>query len=115
MEFFTNIKNIFETCGIPIQVLFAIVLVIMATESTKSAAKSLETYLEKKKGKEIKIFDHTKIIFLIFWSLIAVLCLCLSKIIKWNQFPIYTFALIGSGSFLYELIVKKVQKWLEDV
>lgn len=114
MDFFMTIKLFFEEVGIPVELIFALIIVIMITESTKAACKTLESKLEDKYKKEIKIFDHTKIIFLIFWSMIAILCLIACKVITWNQFPIYTFALIGSGSFCYELIVKKVKKWLED-
>ena len=105
------LKNLFNEIGIPYQVLFAISVVVLS----KDACKSLEKYLEEKKGKEIKIFDHTKIIFLIFWSAIACVCLALAKIITWVTFPLYLFAIIGCCSFLYELIIKKVKTWLENV
>lgn len=109
------LKNLFNEIGIPYQVLFAIIVVVFFTEASKDACKSLEKYLEEKKGKEIKIFDHTKIIFLIFWSAIACVCLALAKIITWVTFPLYLFAIIGCCSFLYELIIKKVKTWLKNV
>lgn len=109
------LKNFFVEIGIPYQVLFAIIVVVFITEASKEACKKLEEYLEEKKGKEIKIFDHTKIIFLIFWSAIACVCLALAKIITWATFPLYLFAVIGCCSFLYELILKKVKTWLENV
>ena len=101
------LKNFLIEIGIPYQVYI--------TEASKDACKSLEKYLEEKKGKELKIFDHTKIIFLIFWSAIACVCLALAKIITWVTFPLYLFAIIGCCSFLYELIIKKVKTWLENV
>ena len=109
------LKNFLVEIGIPYQVLFAIIVVVFITEASKDACKSLEKYLEEKKGKEIKIFDHTKIIFLIFWSSIACVCLALAKIISWVTLPLYLFAIIGCCSFLYELILKKVKAWSENV
>lgn len=109
------LKNLFKEIGIPYQVLFAIIVVVFLTEASKDACKSLEKYLEEKKGKEIKIFDHTKIIFLIFWAAIACVCLVLAKIISWETLPLNLFAVIGCCSSLYELIIKKVKTWLENV
>lgn len=109
------LKKLFNEIGIPYQFFFAIIVVVFITEASKDACKSLEKYFEEKKGKEIKIFDHTKIIFLIFWSAIACVCLALARIITWVTFPLYLFAIIGFCSSLYELILKKVKTWLENV
>lgn len=109
------IRNVLIEIGVPYQVVFAVIAVVLVTEVTKEACKKLEEYLEKKKGKEIKIFDHTKIIFLIFWSIVAAVTLVIGKVITWSLCPLYTFALIGCCSFCYELILKKVKKWIEDV
>lgn len=109
------LKNLFNEIGIPYQLLLAIIAVVFITEATKEACKKLEEVLEKKYEKEIKIFDHTKIIFLILWSAVACVCLALAKIITWPTFPLYLFAVIGCCSFLYELILKKVKSWLENV
>lgn len=109
------LKNFFIEIGIPYQVILCMIVVVFATEATKDLFKKLEYYLEEKYQKQIKIFDHTKIIFLIFWSAIACVCLALAQIITWVTFPLYLFAIIGCCSFLYELILKKVKTWLENV
>ena len=110
-----TLQKVFIEIGIPYQVVFAIIAIVFLTEWTKTLAKNVEIYLEEKYKKEIKIFDHTKIIFLIFWSIMANICLVIGKVITWSLMPLYTFALIGVCSFCYELIIKKVQKWLEDI
>lgn len=109
------LKNFFIEIGIPYQVILCMIVVVFATEATKDLFKKLEDYLEEKYQKQIKIFDHTKIIFLILWSVIATVCLAIGNIIAWPTFPLYLFAIIGVCSFLYELILKKVKAWFENV
>ena len=110
----TQFEQIMNQFGIPGQVILAIIAVVIVTEATKELFKKLEIYLEEKKGKQIKFFNHTKIIFLIFWSIIAAVVLAMSKVIEWNAVPLYIFAIIGFSSFCYELILKKVKKCLEE-
>lgn len=110
-----TVKNFVIESGIPYQVILCVIVVVFATEATKDLFKKLENYLEEKYQKQIKIFDHTKIIFLILWSVIATVCLAIGNIIAWTTFPLYLFAIIGSCSSLYELILKKVKTWLENV
>ena len=110
----TQFEQIMDQFGIPGQVVIAIIAVVFVTESTKEVFKKLEEYLEAKKGKEIKFFDHTKIVFLIFWSIVAAVLLAVNKVITWPGVPLYVFVIIGSSSVCYELILKKVKKCLED-
>lgn len=110
----TQFEQIMNQFGIPGQVVLAIIAVVFVTEATKELFKKLEEYLEAKKGKEIKFFDHTKIVFLIFWSIVAAILLAVYKVITWSGVPLYVFAIIGFSSFCYELILKKVKKCLED-
>lgn len=108
MEVITNyIKELLE--AIPKEVIFAVFLVVILTELTKILLSSLEKYLETKKGKEIKLFDHTKIILVIFWSLIFSAILAISKVYTWPKMPLYFFAILGLSSFFYELIIKKLK------
>lgn len=110
---FTTIKMFFENCGLPIELLITCILIIIFTQKTKEICKHIEIYFEEKKGKEIKIFNHTKIIFLLIWSCIGNVVLCVSAITLWQKFALNLFVTVGLCSMCYELVVKKVEKWLE--
>lgn len=105
---FDYIKQLLQS--IPKEVIFAVLLVAILTEVTKMLIAKLETVLEAKKGKEIKIFDHKKILLVIFWSLLFAILLAVAKIYTWTQVPLYFFAILGTSSFFYELIIKKMKQ-----
>ena len=67
----------------PYQVGIAVLVVIVITELTKNAVAKIEKKIEEKKGKEIKFFDHTKIIFSLFWSLVFSVSFAMGKIFTW--------------------------------
>ena len=98
---------------IPKEVILAVVLVVVMTEITKQSLAKLEVILEEKKGKEIKFFDHTKVIFVTVWSVIAAVILALSNTYTWSQLPLYLFMIFGAAVACYEYIVKKIGKLWE--
>lgn len=98
---------------LPKEVLLAVLIVVVLTECTKRALKVLEEKLEAKKGKEIKFFDHTKVIFVTLWSLIAAVILALANVYTWTQAPMYGFTIFGAAVACYEYIVKKIGKLWE--
>lgn len=114
MELFYQVKSFFESIGLPVELLLICVLVIIFTEKTKECVKYLEDYLEDKKQKQIKIFDHTKIIFLIFWSIIGNIVLVTSGKATWNNYVMDLFITIGVCITCYELVVKKIQKAINE-
>lgn len=99
---------------IPFEMIMAIVATVLLTEGTKSALAKLEVILEEKKGKQIKFFDHTKIIFVIVYALIATICLVIANVINWLQYPLYAFSILGASTTCYELIIKKVKNKVEQ-
>lgn len=108
MDFLSYILEGFKQFFPPV-VIVAIVCVVFLTEMTKIQFELLERYLESKKGKEIKIFNHTKIIFSIFWSLILSIVLAVSNYILIKELFLYFFVLLGTSNMLYELILKKLR------
>ena len=114
MDFYT-IRNFLENCGLPVELFICCGLIITFTEQTKKLCKNIEFYFETKKAKEIKIFNHTKIVFLIFWSCVADTGLCVANITGWEKFALNLFVMIGLSSTFYEVILKKVSKWKRDV
>lgn len=94
---------------IPYQVIVAVFAVIIITELTKQLLGLLEKVMEKKKGKEIRFFDHTKIILSVFWSFILNLSFCAGKIYSVAEFPLYMLVTVGGASVLYELVWKKLR------
>lgn len=95
---------------IPFQVIVAVFVVIVFTEFTKQIFALLEKKLEAKKGKEIKFFDHTKIIFSLFWSLVLTVSFAAGKIYSWAELPLYFFVVVGAATILYELVWKKIKE-----
>lgn len=99
---------------IPYQVIVAVFVVIVITELTKKFLSVIEKKLEEKKGKEIKIFDHTKIIFSLFWSLVLSVTFAIGKIYTWAELPLYFFVIVGAATILYELVWKKIKNLTSD-
>lgn len=112
----TALTNYFEELlnWIPKEVGIAVVIVIFLTEVTKKAVKKLEEKLESKKGKQIKIFDHTKIIFVTIWSIIASVILVIAGVYTWQALPLYFLAIIGGSIVLYEYVGKRLNKIWKD-
>lgn len=98
---------------LPKEVLLAVLIVVVITECTKRALKVLEEKLEAKKGKEIRFFDHTKIIFVTVWALVATVILGFAGVYTWTQAPMYGFTIFGAAVACYEYIVKKIGKLWE--
>lgn len=97
---------------IPTGIIIAIISVVMLTEATKLLLGHLECYLEEKKGKQIKFFDHTKIILTIVWSIVMTIVCVKSEVIEMNKCLLYFFVIIGAASCFYELILKKINRLL---
>lgn len=95
---------------IPFQVVVAVFVVIVFTELTKQFFALIEKELEAKKGKEIKFFDHTKIVFSLAWSLVLSLTFAIGKIYTWAELPLYFLVIVGAATILYELVWKKIKK-----
>lgn len=94
---------------IPYQVIVAVFAVIIVTELTKQALHILENCLEAKKGGQIKFFDHTKIIFSLFWSLVLSVSFAFGGIYSWAELPMYFLVIIGGATVFYELVWKKIR------
>lgn len=107
MKFSDLINKVFE--NIPYQVIIAVFVVIVITELTKKLFEKVEKKLEAKKGKEIKIFNHTKIIFSIFWSLVLSVSFVFAKIYTWGESPLYFLVIVGAATIFYELVLKKIK------
>lgn len=109
-----SITKIFETFGFKAEMFFAVILVICITDATKEFLKMLETHLEKKKGKEIVFFNHTKIVLVLIYSIIASVVLAFAKVITWNAVPLYSFFILGLSAFFYDIALKKLLKLLDE-
>ena len=99
---------------IAFQVVVAVFVVIVFTEFTKQIFALLEKKLEAKKGKEIKFFDHTKIIFSLVWSLILAVSFAVGKIYTWAELPLYFLVIVGAATVLYELVWKKIRNMISN-
>ena len=91
-----------------------IFVVIVFTELTKKFFTLIEKELEAKKGKEIKFFDHTKIIFSLVWSLLLALSFAIGKIYTWAELPLYFLVIVGAATILYELVWKKIKNLISN-
>lgn len=112
----TALANYFEELlnWIPKEVALAVIIVIVMTELTKQIMAILEEEVETQKGKQIKIFDHIKIIFVTFWSILASVFLVLAGVYTWHALPLYFFAVLGAAVILYEYVVKRLNKIWKD-
>lgn len=106
MDFTTIINYVRDY--IPGPVIAAVVCVIMLVYMSSFIASSIEDAVEKKKGKQIKIFDHKKVWLSLFWCILMTITLAISKFIEWKQVPYYCFVILGASTFLYEAFLKKL-------
>lgn len=93
----------------PAAVIMAVVLVVVFTELLKKVAGKIEAALEKG-GRQIKVFDHTKIWLAVLCSVVLSVALVLAGFLEWRQLFVYTPAILGMAIFLYEAILKALRK-----
>lgn len=93
----------------PPAVIMAVVLVVIFTELLKTVVEKIELKLEKN-GKQIKIFDYTKIWLAVFCSVVFSIALVLAGFFEWRKLFVYTPAILGIAIFLYEVILKPLKK-----
>lgn len=101
---FGVLQNIFPTA-----VIMAAVLVVLFTELLKKVVAKIEIRLEMN-GKQIKIFDYTKIWLAVFCAVVISVALVLAGFLEWKQLFVYTPAILGMAIFLYEAILKTLRK-----
>lgn len=101
---FGVLQNIFPTA-----VIMAAVLVVLFTELLKKVVAKIEIRLEMN-GKQIKIFDYTKIWLAVFCAVVISVALVLAEFLEWKQLFVYTPAILGMAIFLYEAILKTLRK-----
>lgn len=93
----------------PPAVFMAVVLVVVFTELLKKVVAKIEIRLEMN-GKQIKIFDYTKIWLAVFCAVVISVALVLAGFLEWKQLFVYTPAILGMAIFLYEAILKTLRK-----
>lgn len=97
----------------PMAVIMAVVLVVIFTELLKKVVAKIEIKLEMN-GKQIKIFDYTKIWLAVFCAVVISVALVLAGFLEWKELFVYTPAILGMAIFLYEAILKTLRKLQND-
>lgn len=92
----------------PMAVIMAVVLVVIFTELLKKVVAKIEIRLEMN-GKQIKLFDYTKIWLAVFCAVVLSVTLVLAGFLEWKQLFVYTPAILGMAIFLYEAILKTLR------
>lgn len=110
---FNSILNIVKEY-VPIPVIVAVAAVIMLVYGSMYLAGIIEDYLEEKKGRQIKIFDHKKIWLSLFWCIVVSVTLALAAFIQWKEMPYYCLLILGASTFLYEAFLKKLGMKKDD-
>lgn len=93
----------------PPAVIMAVVLVVFFTELLKTVVEKIEIKLEKN-GKQIKIFNYTKIWLAVFCTVVFSAALVLAGFLEWRKLFVYSPAILGISIFLYEVILKPFKK-----
>lgn len=93
----------------PPAVIMAVVLVVIFTELLKKVVAKIEIILEMN-GKQIKLFDYTKIWLAVFCAVVISVALVLAGVLEWKELFVYTPAILGMAIFLYEAILKTLRK-----
>ena len=92
---------------IPHVVVGAVILCIIFVYLTQGVVSVFENWIEKKTGKQIKIFDHKKIWLSFFWCAVLTFVLVISGFIEKEQALFYGFAIMGLSTFFYETVLKR--------
>lgn len=93
----------------PPAVIMAVVLVVIFTELLKKVVEKIEIKLEMN-GKQIKIFDYTKIWLAVFCTVVFSAALVLAGFFEWRKLFVYSPAILGIAILLYEAILKPLKK-----
>lgn len=97
----------------PVAVIMAIFLVVLFTELCKKEIEKHEASFLKK-DKSVKIFKFSKIWLVVFWSAFFSVALVLAGFLSWKQLHVYTPAILGMSVFLYDAILKPLNKLKND-
>ena len=97
----------------PPAVIMAVILVVFFTELLKTVVEKIEIKLEKN-GKQIKIFNYTKIWLAVFCTVVFSVALVLAGFLEWRKLFVYSPAILGIAIFLYEVILKPFKKLKND-
>lgn len=92
---------------LPAAVVVATAAVIVLVYLTDRALVKLERILEKKRGKEIRIFDSKKIWMSLFWCAVLSAALVLAEFIEAKEALFYLFVIMGFSGFFYNAFVWK--------
>lgn len=93
----------------PPAVIMAVILVVFFTELLKTVVEKIEIKLEKN-GKQIKIFNYTKIWLAVFCTAVFSVALVLAGFLELRKLFVYSPAILGIAIFLYEIILKPFKK-----
>ena len=104
---FNSILNVVKEY-VPVPVIVAVVAVIMLVYGSMYIAGVIESAVEEKTGRQIKIFDHKKIWLSVFWCVVVSVALAVAKFIEWKQLFYYWLLILGASTFLYEAFLKKL-------
>ena len=104
---------------LPAAVVVATVAVIVLVYLTDRFLIKMEKAMEKKAGKEIKIFDSKKIWMSLFWCAVLSLALVLAEFVEPKEAPFYLFVIMGFSGFFYNAFIwkflyKKKEKETQD-
>ena len=106
---FNQVKEI-----IPYPVIAGIIAVIMLMYATLYLLTAIEDYLEAKLNKQIKLFDHKKVLLSLLWSVVVSITLVLSGFIEAKQILFYSLMILGGSTVLYETFLKGIGVTKDD-
>ena len=89
---------------IPTSVIVAAAVAILLIYLSQKIACVFEKWIEAKKNKQIRIFDHKKIWLSLFWSVVLSVALALGSFIEWREALFYAFCILGGSGFLYNMV-----------
>ena len=93
---------------VPAPVYVATMATIVFVYLSQFVAGKIESTLEAKTGKQLRIFDHKRIWLTVFWAVVMTVVLVLGGFITWQQSLLYVLVIMGLSCILYNGFLKKI-------
>lgn len=95
---------------LPPAVVVAVALVIVFVYESDKALRALERRLERRVGRELRVFDHKKIFISLFWCALFAAALTVADFIAPREAPFYLFVIMGLSGFFYNAFLRRFMR-----
>lgn len=93
---------------VPAAVYVATIATIVLTYLSQAVAGRIESALEARTGRQLRIFEHKRVWLTVFWAVVMTVVLVVGGFVTWQQSLLYVLVIMGLSGILYNGFLKSV-------